>query len=217
PGGTDPWPRAPVEVDIPRLTLYIGPVWNASTGGPDTGFAREPDGTMQYGDAACTEYSGARGIAVSGYRYVYTSETLGMAKTPLVGTATERSDYNFGPGETLAGRWVDEPAGNDRTVAADSPGTPHGAKVILWGDRTHDTDPDPNVINTAQLSARPSLAPVSAPNADVNYVAGWRHGTSDHSVAMINVKAGATAGTAMTQPNGAGWAAGGIVCVLDRQ
>ncbi|EDW3008163.1 hypothetical protein YE76_004883 [Salmonella enterica subsp. enterica] len=67
------------------------------------------------------------------------------------------------------------------------------------------------------MAAELALAPVSAPNDDVNYVAGWRHGTSDHSVAMINVKAGATAGVAMTQPNGAGWAAGGIVCVLDRQ
>ncbi|SUJ12145.1 Uncharacterised protein [Salmonella enterica subsp. salamae] len=52
-GGTDPWPRVPVKVDIPKLTVYIGPIWDNLLETPDTHFGRQPDGSLRYGDAGC--------------------------------------------------------------------------------------------------------------------------------------------------------------------
>ncbi|EDW1128743.1 hypothetical protein QG20_004555 [Salmonella enterica subsp. enterica] len=217
PGGTDPWPQAPVEVDIPRLTLYIGPTWSGGEAAPDTRFARNPDLTLEYGDSACARYHGPTGLTVSGRKYLYKAQVLGTAPTPLVGTATEKSDYNFGPGQTLAGRWAQYTYNGVSATVGEDPGVPGDADPAVWNDPTHQIQSADGRWANNSLSANPSLAPVSAPDADVNYVAGWRHGTSDHSVAMINVKAGATTGAAMTQANGASWAAGGVVCVLDRQ
>ncbi|ECA1912758.1 hypothetical protein EJH19_25560 [Salmonella enterica subsp. enterica serovar Vitkin] len=207
-------------MDIPRLTVYIGPVWNEDSHGPDTGFARDPDKTLLYGDAGCDLVRAPGGMEVSGQWYVYKQATLGMAPTPLVGTATEKSDYNFGPGETQAATWRHGPNDSYSGKHADSPATIADGTTWSYPDPTHvvwQAVGAGGYSRQAMLDATLALAPVSAPDADVNYVAGWRHGTSDHSVAMINVKAGATAGAAMTQPNGASWAAGGIVCVLDRQ
>ncbi|ECV7439631.1 hypothetical protein ZW03_24805, partial [Salmonella enterica subsp. enterica serovar Newport] len=185
PGGTDPWPRAPVDVDIPRLTLYIGPVWNQDSGGPDTGFSRDPDKTLLYGSAACSVYEGG-GIIYSGRVYAFVPAALGMAPTPLVGTATERSDYNFGPGETLAGVWKGVPHPDDGEKEAISPASAPDDHARGWEDPTHiiyQSVGSGGYNRPAILHGMPELAPVSAPDADVNYVAGWRHGASDHSVA----------------------------------
>ncbi|EBX6498333.1 hypothetical protein DSS19_25480, partial [Salmonella enterica subsp. enterica serovar Abony] len=202
-GGADPWPRVSVSVDIPKLTVYIGPIWDDGEARPDTGFARDPDKALLYGDAGCAVLH--QSIAFDGYAYRYTSKVLGIAPTPLTGTPIRRSDYDFAPGEVFRGAWV-----KDGTVAqyASSPAgwDSHGS-IVHWADPTQAVATGASYDH--ELTAALALAPVSAPNDDVNYVAGWRHGTSDHSVAMINVKAGATAGVAMTQPNGAGWAAGG--------
>ncbi|EEC0866810.1 hypothetical protein AHY58_005190, partial [Salmonella enterica subsp. enterica] len=207
-GGADPWPRVGVSVDIPKLTVYIGPIWDDTDMKADTAFSRDTDDTLRYGDAGCAVLHSP--IAFDGYAYKYASNVLGSAPTPLTGQVVRRSDYAFAPGQVLRGAWV----GTGNTVqGADSPaGLDPRISRVVWADPTRTTAtgaPAPTVVLAAELA----LAPVSAPNDDVNYVAGWRHGTSDHSVAMINVKAGATAGVAMTQPNGAGWAAGGIVCV----
>ncbi|EDW0323347.1 hypothetical protein QF20_004988 [Salmonella enterica subsp. enterica] len=209
-GGADPWPRVSVSVDIPKLTVYIGPIWDDGEARPDTAHPRDPDKTLLYGDAGCAELH--QPIYLDGYAYRYTSNVLGIAPTPLTGTPIQRSDYDFATGQVFRGAWV---SGGPAGKYADSPAGRNPNDVKHWTDPTRTVATGAAYDHT--LSAALALAPVSAPGDDVNYVAGWRHGTSDHSVAMINVKAGATAGVAMTQPNGAGWAAGGIVCVLDRQ
>ncbi|SUJ09294.1 putative invasin [Salmonella enterica subsp. salamae] len=214
-GGADPWPRVPVTVDIPRLTVYLGPIYDESRGQPDTVYARKPDDSLHYGDVGCGTL--LQPFDISGHEYAYKKKTLGTAPSPLVGTAAQRSDYNFAEGQVAVGSWIVQTIGGTATGhVANSPASVWHDR--LWADGTHrypDGSNDP--ADETTLTARTALAPVAAPYDDVNYVAGWRHGTSDHSVAMINVRAGATAGTAMAQPNGTKWAAGGIVCVLDRQ
>ncbi|EPM9222354.1 hypothetical protein ACTSNR_005042, partial [Salmonella enterica subsp. enterica serovar Newport] len=219
-GGTDPWPRVPVRVDIPKLTVYIGPIWDGKSRNPDTQYNRTPDEELRYGDAGCALLQ--KPLSIDGYRYAYGRSVMGSAPTPLSGTMSQRSDYNMAPGQVLRGAWVPPGgAGNlpPGAIVASSAAQLSGSGVAdrTWEDKTHIAGDGQGHVFGTTLMARMALAPVSAPGDDVNYVAGWRHDTSDHSVAMINVKAGATAGTAMTQQNGTSWAAGGIVCVLDRQ
>ncbi|SUJ12602.1 Uncharacterised protein [Salmonella enterica subsp. salamae] len=142
-----------------------------------------------------------------------------MAPTPLTGTADLKSDYNMAPGQVLVGEWTQlgqqgtPGAGTEGAVSPATIGT-YPANYRIWNDPTHKT-----FIGQKEetLGAFLALAPIAAPGGDVNYVAGRRYGTSDNSVALINVKAGATAGTAMSQPKGFARTAGGVVCVLDRQ
>ncbi|ECC9557180.1 hypothetical protein DTF12_25530, partial [Salmonella enterica subsp. salamae] len=184
-------------VDIPRLTVYLGPIYDESRGQPDTVYARKPDDSLHYGDVGCGTL--LQPFDISGHEYAYKKKTLGTAPSPLVGTAAQRSDYNFAEGQVAVGSWIVQTIGGTATGhVANSPASVWHDR--LWADGTHrypDGSNDP--ADETTLTARTALAPVAAPYDDVNYVAGWRHGTSDHSVAMINVRAGATAGTAMAQ------------------
>ncbi|EGL1306839.1 hypothetical protein IP180_004791 [Salmonella enterica] len=142
---------------------------------------------------------------------------LNTAPTKLEGTPSDRTDYAFAAGDVLPATWIKIASGGIAGQAPVSAAIPRTVDLTVWKDPTHTYKDDQGNDTPDTLFTFIALAPVSAPNDDVNYVAGRRRGTTDRSVAMINVTAGATAGTAMAQPNGAAWAAGGVACVLDRQ
>ncbi|EBY7517606.1 hypothetical protein D6K32_25160, partial [Salmonella enterica subsp. enterica serovar Richmond] len=214
-GGTDLWPRVPVTVDIPKLTVYLGPAWNVTEQKPDTGFARDADASVEYGSIGCLALAGP--LSFNGGTYRYTRTHLNEAPTKLEGTPGDRTDYAFAAGDVLPATWVQISSGGVAGKAALTAASPRTVDLTVWKDLTHTYKDAQGGETPDTLFAYIALAPVSAPNDDVNYVAGRRRGTTDRSVAMINVTAGATAGTAMAQPNGADWAAGGVACVLDRQ
>ncbi|EDV1421026.1 hypothetical protein YU82_004948, partial [Salmonella enterica subsp. salamae] len=116
-------------------------------------------------------------LILDGYMYVFKSALMGPAPTPLVGTVGQKSDYNFAEGNVSKGKWV----GTGRLPMGDEIAT--SPAEIDWDGKWYDPDnfvtgtvDHPEVMET--LSARAALGLVAAPDTNVNYVAGWRHGTS---------------------------------------
>ncbi|HCP9902484.1 TPA: hypothetical protein OGI49_004949, partial [Salmonella enterica] len=200
--------EAQVTVDIPKLTVYVAPLYGRASGTFDAA-SRGTDGSIAVYHSVCKSLDGGAAspeiIEENGtvHTYTYTRTTTDMAPTRLAGSQSVPSDYNYEPGQRFvqknwpsSGQALQTPAtlGNN-LVCSDRPDG--------WAD--------------GGWCGSVNLAPVVVGNSDINYIAGWRYNTTDHSVAMLNMKQGTGAAAPMVQPNGQNWAAGGVACVLERQ
>ncbi|EAA4188799.1 hypothetical protein DPA09_25260, partial [Salmonella enterica subsp. enterica] len=198
-----------VAVDIPKLTVYIGPLYSRRDGEFD-GAGREADGNIATYREVCRAITASHyhpEIHVDNgprYKYTFTRTTLD-APTRLTGSQSVPSDYNYEPGQTFA-----DPNWEAISGTNDTDGTIPGEHVCTGTPGTGST-PGNGVCGSV------NLAPTVAGDSDLNYIAGWRYNTNDHSVAMLNVKQGTGAAAPTFQPDGQYWIAGGVACVLDRQ
>lgn len=199
--------EAQVTVDIPKLTVYVAPLYGRASGTFDA-TSRNTDGNVAVYHSVCQSLAGSAASpkiaqengTVHTYSYTRTSD---LAPTPLPGSQSVPSDYNYEPAQRFVqknwpspGQALQTPATLGNSLACG--GIPYGWATGGWCGSVN-------------------LAPVVVGNSDINYIAGWRYNTTDHSVAMLNMKQGTGAAAPMVQPNGQNWAAGGVACVLERQ
>ncbi|EEC0866809.1 hypothetical protein AHY58_005189 [Salmonella enterica subsp. enterica] len=197
----------PVAVDIPKLTVYVGPLYSRADGDFDDA-GREVDGNISTYRDVCRAITAnhyhpeIRTAAGTIYEYTFT-RTTDDAPTRLTGSQSLPSDYNYERGQTFA-----DPLWEAISGTNDTPATVPGEHVCTGNGYGN---PNPGVCGSV------NLAPTVAGDSDLNYIAGWRYNTNDKSVAMLNIKQGTGAAAPTFQPDGQYWIAGGVACVLDRQ
>ncbi|HAF6043947.1 TPA: hypothetical protein G8N95_004726 [Salmonella enterica] len=196
-----------VAVDIPKLTVYVGPLYNRADGEFDDAGRNVYGNLATYRDvcgAITANHYHPRIHLGTGTTYEYTyTRTTDDAPTRLPGSQSVPSDYNYEPGQRFVSDIWPSITGTNPTD-----GTIPGEHVCT-GDVGG--KPTPGVCGSV------NLAPTVAGDSDLNYIAGRRYNTNDNSVAMLNMKHGTGAAAPTFQPDGQYWIAGGVACVLERQ
>ncbi|EBY1555972.1 hypothetical protein DU055_24310, partial [Salmonella enterica subsp. enterica serovar Hofit] len=107
--------EAQVTVDIPKLTVYVAPLYARANDRFDA-TSRGTDANVAVYHATCQSFTGTIGspkiVLENGTAYTYAyNRTSDMATTPLPGSQSVPSDYNYEPAQRFVQK--DWPAGGD--------------------------------------------------------------------------------------------------------
>ncbi|EBY1555973.1 hypothetical protein DU055_24315, partial [Salmonella enterica subsp. enterica serovar Hofit] len=96
--------EAQVTVDIPKLTVYVAPLYGRASGTFD-GAGRTTDDNIRVYHSVCKSLDGSGVNPVIAqengtvHTYAYTRTTTDRAPTPLPGSHSVPSDYNYEPAQ----------------------------------------------------------------------------------------------------------------------